>query len=190
GFSARQRQKLKFRDARIAKLGREVYGDDGTIEHYFGEAYTKKGKSKGKTHGCGTKTRKFVATYGFKPEDYSYVRYVDPITGETIDENVNVDMNLVQEHFGNIREDYLAKDLVDRQKIMSDPSIRAYYVRNGSKTALQVDLTPHNPLKFCDRHVAVAGFPEREHELRQTGPAVEVPLNTVPGKNENVVLHE
>nr|QDA34134.1 polyprotein [Zucchini shoestring virus] len=190
GFSARQRQKLKFRDARIAKIGREVYGDDGTIEHYFGEAYTKKGKSKGKTHGCGTKTRKFVATYGFKPEDYSYVRYVDPITGETIDENVNVDMNLVQEHFGNIREDYLAKDLVDRQKIMSDPSIRAYYVRNGSKTALQVDLTPHNPLKFCDRHVAIAGFPEREHELRQTGPAVEVPLNTVPSKNENVVLHE
>ncbi len=190
GFSARQRQKLKFRDARIAKLGRELYGDDGTVEHYFGDAYTKKGKSKGKTHGMGTKTRKFVSTYGFKPEDYSYVRFLDPLTGETIDEHVTVDMNLIQEHFGKVRESYLDKDLLDKQKVVADPSIKAYYVRNSAKNALEVDLTPHNPLKMCDRHITIAGFPEREFELRQTGIPKEIPFAKVPQKNEDTVTHE
>nr|WIW79938.1 polyprotein [Moroccan watermelon mosaic virus] len=190
GFSARQRQKLKFRDARIAKIGREVYGDDGTIEHFFGEAYTKKGKGKGKMHGMGVKTRKFVSTYGFKPEDYSYVRYLDPLTGETIDENVNTDVSLVQEHFGVLREKYLDRDLIEKQKMYSDPGIKAYYVRNAAKTAIEVDLTPHNPLKLCNKHIAIAGFPEREHDLRQTGLAREIPVNKVPSKNEDAVIHE
>nr|YP_001552427.1 viral protein genome-linked [Moroccan watermelon mosaic virus] len=190
GFSARQRQKLKFKDARIAKLGREVYGDDGTIEHFFGEAYTKKGKGKGKMHGMGVKTRKFVSTYGFKPEDYSYVRYLDPLTGETVDENVNTDVSLVQEHFGELRNKYIENDMMGKQKIASAPGIKAYYVRNAAKTALEVDLTPHNPLKFCDRHIAIAGFPERENDLRQTGMAKEIPISKVPAKNEDTVTHE
>nr|QWE50469.1 polyprotein [Papaya ringspot virus] len=186
GFSARQRQKLKFRSAANAKLGREVYGDDGTIEHYFGEAYTKKGNKKGKMHGMGVKARKFVATYGFKPEDYSYVRYLDPLTGETLDESPQTDISLVQEHFGDIRNKYMESDSFDRQALIANNTIKAYYVRNSAKTALEVDLTPHNPLKVCDTKLTIAGFPERESELRQTGPPRTIQVDRVPPPSKSV----
>lgn len=61
----RQKQKLKFRDAHDQKVGRIIVDDDsGAIEHFFGSAYTKKGKSKGKTHGMGKKSRRFVNKIG------------------------------------------------------------------------------------------------------------------------------
>nr|QRV11540.1 polyprotein [Papaya ringspot virus] len=186
GFSARQRQKLRFRSAAHAKLGREVYGDDGTIEHYFGEAYTKKGNKKGKMHGMGVKTRKFVATYGFKPEDYSYVRYLDPLTGETLDESPQTDISMVQEHFGDIRNKYMESDNFDRQALIANNTIKAYYIRNSAKTALEVDLTPHNPLKVCDNKLTIAGFPEREAELRQTGPPKTIQADQVPPPSKSV----
>nr|AGY36216.1 polyprotein [Zucchini tigre mosaic virus] len=189
GFSARQRQKLRFRAAAHAKLGKEVFGDDGTIEHYFGEAYTKRGNKKGKMHGMGSKVRKFVATYGFKPEDYSYVRYLDPLTGETPDESPNTDVSLVQEHFDEVRMRFLDADKLERQRIISDGGIKAFYVRNAAKTALEVDLTPHNPLKVCDNKLTIAGFPEREFELRQTGPAKQIDATKVPSPSK-AVLHE
>nr|ASV48701.1 polyprotein [Papaya ringspot virus] len=186
GFSARQRQKLRFKSAANAKLGREVYGDDGTIEHYFGEAYTKKGNKKGKMHGMGVKTRKFVATYGFEPEDYSYVRYLDPLTGETLDESPQTDISIVQEHFGDIRNKYMDSDNFDRQTLIANNTIKAYYVRNSAKTALEVDLTPHNPLKVCDNKLTIAGFPDREAELRQTGPPRTIQVDQVPPPSKSV----
>nr|QBY26598.1 polyprotein [Papaya ringspot virus] len=189
GFSARQRQKLRFKSAADAKLGREIYGDDGTIEHYFGEAYTKKGNKKGRMHGMGVKTRKFVATYGFKPEDYSYVRYLDPLTGETLDENPHTDIAMVQEHFGEVRQKYMDSDDFDRQALIANNTIKAYYVRNSAKTALEVDLTPHNPLKVCDNKLTIAGFPDRENELRQTGPPRTIQADQVPPPTK-AVYHE
>nr|ATY37425.1 polyprotein [Zucchini tigre mosaic virus] len=174
-----------------AKLGKEVYGDDGTIEHYFGEAYTKRGNKKGKMHGLGSKTRKFVATYGFKPEDYSYVRYLDPLTGETLDESPNTDVSLAQEHFDEVR-------LPLRKKMRTSESDNESLAMGESKLSmcamlqrqlLRSDLTPHNPLKVCDNKLTIAGFPDSEFELRQTGPAKQIDATNVPSPSK-AVLHE
>nr|BBD14312.1 polyprotein [Plum pox virus] len=184
GFNRRQRQKLKFRQARDNRMAREVYGDDSTMEDYFGSAYSKKGKSKGKTRGMGTKTRKFVNMYGYDPTDYNFVRFVDPLTGHTLDENPLMDINLVQEHFSQIRNDYIGDDKITMQHIMSNPGIVAYYIKDATQKALKVDLTPHNPLRVCDKTATIAGFPEREFELRQTGHPVFVEPNAIPKINE------
>nr|NP_734345.1 NIa-VPg protein [Plum pox virus] len=184
GFNRRQRQKLKFRQARDNRMAREVYGDDSTMEAYFGSAYSKKGKSKGKTRGMGTKTRKFVNMYGYDPTDYNFVRFVDPLTGHTLDESPLMDINLVQEHFSQIRNDYIGDDKITMQHIMSNPGIVAYYIKDATQKALKVDLTPHNPLRVCDKTATIAGFPEREFELRQTGHPVFVEPNAIPKINE------
>nr|BBA07401.1 polyprotein [Turnip mosaic virus] len=183
----RQRQKLKFRNARDSKMGREVYGDDDTIEHFFGDAYTKKGKSKGRTRGLGHKNRKFINMYGFDPEDFSAVRFVDPLTGATLDENPYTDISLVQKHFGDIRTDLLEEDVLDPNHLRINTTIQAYYMNNKTGKALKVDLTPHIPLKVCDLHATVAGFPERENELRQTGKAQPISINEVPKANTELV---
>ncbi|UTQ50671.1 MAG: polyprotein [Rumex potyvirus 1] len=184
GLNKRQRQKLKFRDTRDSKLGREVYGDDGTIEHYFGTAYTAKGKTKGTKRGMGAKNRRFTNMYGYDPSDYAFVRFVDPLTGHTLDENIYADIELVQEHFGDIRKAYMSEDLLEPQKIMSMPGIQAFYMSNAADKALKVDLTPHNPLKVCDATSTIAGFPEQEAILRQTGQPEVVPATTAPKVNE------
>ncbi|MCA7081914.1 hypothetical protein LGL73_14325, partial [Staphylococcus aureus] len=75
---------VRFRNARDRKLGYEVHADDDTIEHFFGAAYTEKGKKKGKTHGMGKKNRRFTHMYGYDPTDYTFVRFVDPLTGNTL----------------------------------------------------------------------------------------------------------
>nr|BCS79971.1 polyprotein [Ranunculus mild mosaic virus] len=180
----RQQQKLRFRKARDNKQGREVYGDDGTIEHFFGAAYTEKGKSKGRTKGMGTKTRRFVNMYGYDPSDYSFIRFVDPLTGYTKDENVHTDIHLVQEYFGKIRQEALEEDSLDSQQIYANPKIQAYIIKDLTSKALMHDLTPHNPLRVCDNTSTIAGFPEREFELRQTGRAVPIAPNLIPKSNE------
>nr|YP_022758.1 NIa-VPg protein [Yam mosaic virus] len=182
--SKRKNQKLKFRDARDKKVGRIVEGDDETIEHYFGEAYTKKGKQSGRTKGMGHKTRKFINMYGYDPKEYEFIRIVDPLTGATLDENAYFDMSLVQEHFGEIRSKYIGEDLLDPQAIQSNPGLKAYFVNNTTKKALQIDLTPHIPLLTCRSGTTIAGFPEREGELRQTGPFNVITHNSVPASNE------
>nr|BDB30826.1 polyprotein [Scallion mosaic virus] len=188
----RQRQKLKFRQARDNKTGREVYGDDGELEHYFGAAYTKKGKTSGRTRGMGAKQRRFVNMYNFDPEDFSAVRYVDPLTGVTLDENPLIDMHLVQEYFTNIRNEYLGQDALDPQQIRRSPGLEAYFTNNRTGKALKVDLTPHNPLLVCTKKVTIAGFPEREFELRQTGEPIPIALSEVPKATESefAVGHE
>ncbi|QCC30246.1 polyprotein [Lotus latent virus] len=193
GYNKRQRQKLKFRDTCDQKLGREVYGDDGTIEHYFGTAYTKKGKTKGTKRGMGAKNRRFTNMYGYDPSDYSFVRFVDPLTGHTLDENIYADIELVQEHFGEVRRAYMAEDKLEPQKIMSMPGIQAYYMSNAADKALRVDMTPHNPFKVCDATNTIAGFPEQEAILRQTGKPEMIKSSEVPTINEytqDTVIHE
>nr|WJL97673.1 polyprotein [Johnsongrass mosaic virus] len=189
GKSKRTKQKLKFRDARDKKVGREVYGDDETIEHYFGEAYTKKPKKGNKTHGMGFKTRRFTHIYGVDPTEYDMIRFVDPLTGTTLDESTQADMALVKEHFTNVRGSYVENDILERQHLYSNPGIHAYFIKNNASNALKVDLTLHNPLALC-RTNAIAGFPEYEGELRQTGPSVVIPKDEVPAQNEPEVEHE
>ncbi|UTQ50667.1 MAG: polyprotein [Plantago potyvirus 1] len=180
----RQKQKLRFRQARDRKLGTEVYSTDGAVETLFGEAYEKKGRKTGKTHGLGKKSRKFVNMYGFDPSEYTFIRFLDPLTGATLDESsMHTDIALVQEHFGNIRKEQIDSDLLDKQRVVSQPGIEAYYVKDGAKAALKVDLTPHNPLLFSRSAVTIAGFPEREDELRQTGAAKLVASSVVPTPN-------
>nr|AFJ92907.2 polyprotein [Narcissus yellow stripe virus] len=187
----RQRQKLKFRQARDNKNGREVYGDDGTLEHFFGAAYREKGKVAGKVRGMGAKQRRFVNMYGFDPEDFSAVRFVDPLTGATIDENPLVDIHLIQEHFTSVREALVDQDQLDVQLIRIQPGIQAYYTNNRTGKALKIDLTPHNPLRSCDKKATIAGFPEREFELRQTGAPQSIRIDEVPKEQENPeVNHE
>lgn len=186
----RRSQKLKFRDAYDRKVGREIFGDDETIGRTFGEAYTKRGKVKGNnsTKGMGRKTRNFVHLYGVEPENYSFIRFVDPLTGHTLDESTHTDISLVQEEFGNIREKFLGEDKISRQAIISKPGIQAYFMGKGTEEALKVDLTPHVPLLLCRNTNAIAGYPERENELRQTGVPIRVPIKDVPEKNEHVEL--
>nr|YP_010809028.1 NIa Pro [Passionfruit Vietnam virus] len=183
-------QKLKFRDARDRKVGREVYTDEYTMEHTFGEAYTKRGKQKGstKTKGMGRKTRNFIHMYGVEPENYSTIRFLDPLTGHTMDENPRVDIRLVQEEFGDIRREMINEGDLDTELVNNKPGIEAYLFGKNTEEALKVDLTPHNPLAVCRSSATIAGFPEREGELRQTGKPTKIPLNQVPPKKEHVAI--
>nr|QPJ58778.1 polyprotein [Passionfruit Vietnam virus] len=183
-------QKLKFRDARDRKVGREVYTDEYTMEHTFGEAYTKRGKQKGstKTKGMGRKTRNFIHMYGVEPENYSTIRFLDPLTGHTMDENPRVDIRLVQEEFGDIRREMINEGDLDTELVNNKPGIEAYLFGKNTEEALKVDLTPHNPLAVCRSSATIAGFPEREGELRQTGKPTKIPLNQVPPQKEHVAI--
>nr|WKR38926.1 polyprotein [Potyvirus sp.] len=186
----RTMQKLKFRDAFDRKMGRFVYGDEETIEHTFGEAYTKKGKQKGstKTKGMGKKSRNFIHMYGVEPENYSMIRFVDPLTGHTLDESPRVDMTLVQGEFQDIRFKKVEDGELEYQHLRSKPGIEAYFMGKNTEEALKVDLTPHIPTLLCRNSNAIAGFPERENELRQTGLPVKISRDMVPEANEFVDL--
>uniref|UniRef100_A0A481ULY1 Genome polyprotein n=1 Tax=Dasheen mosaic virus TaxID=29271 RepID=A0A481ULY1_9POTV len=186
----RQIQKLKFRDARDRKLGREIYCDDNTMEHTFGEAYTKKGKQKGSTHtrGMGKKNKNFVHIYGVEPDNYNFIRFVDPLTGYTLDENPRADMQLIQEEIGKVRRELINEGELEAQAIYSRPGIEAYFINNNATEALKVDLTPHRPTLLQLNSNAIAGFPEREDELRQTGQPVKIYKDLVPKANEYVAM--
>nr|YP_006423991.1 NIa-VPg protein [Chilli ringspot virus] len=183
----RSNQKLKFRNARDAKVGRVIIDDDsGAVEHFFGAAYTKKGKKSGKQVGLGKKTRRFVNMYGFDPTEYAYIRFVDPITGEMLDENPMADIMLVKDHFDDLRHEFLMDDKIDMQALYSNPGLEAYFVKDKTSPILRVDLTGHIPLKVCDRASTIAGFPEKEGILRQTGPAQKLPFEKLPTSKESV----
>ncbi|QED42783.1 polyprotein [Soybean virus A] len=186
----RQIQKLKFRDAFDRKVGREVYADDYTMEHTFGEAYTKKGKQRGSNHtkGMGRKTRNFIHMYGVEPENYSMIRFVDPLTGHTMDESPRVDIRIVQQEFDEIRKEMIDEGDLDKQRVYHNPGIQAYFIGKNTEEALKVDLTPHRPTLLCQNSNAIAGFPERENELRQTGLPQNIPRIEVPKANERVEM--
>nr|ADC55885.1 polyprotein [Freesia mosaic virus] len=188
----RSTQKLKFREARDKKVGREVYGDDGTIEHYFGAAYTSKGKQKGNhtKKGMGRKNHRFVHFYGFDPAEYSFVRFVDPLTGYAIDESVTCDISLVQDEISEARRLARENDTELPNAMRTRPGIQAYFMKNNSNNALRVDMTPHNPLAMGAKSTSIAGHPEREFELRQTGAAQVVQASDVPSVQDDVVRTE
>nr|AGF29567.1 polyprotein [Pennisetum mosaic virus] len=189
GRSKRSKQKLRFREARDNKHAHEVYGDDEVIARDFGTAYTKKGKGKGTKVGLGKKQHAFHMMYGFDPQDYDLIRFVDPLTGTTLDEQIYVDVKLVQEHFADIREEAINSDQLERQHVYSNPGLQAFFIQNGATNALKVDLTPHNPLRVTTNN-NIAGFPECEGILRQTGQAIKIHASEVPQPNEEGVTHE
>nr|WBO26432.1 polyprotein [Amazon lily mosaic virus] len=173
-------QALKFRKARDKRAGYEIDNNEDTIEEYFGSAYTKKGKGRGTTIGMGKSSRRFINMYGFEPGEFSYIRFVDPLTGAQIEENVYADIVDIQERFGEIRKQKILDDEIDSQQTLTNTTIHAYMIKDWSDKALKIDLTPHNPLKICDKHNTIAKFPEREFELRQTGMGVEVLVSDIP----------
>nr|AWJ64350.1 MAG: polyprotein [Ornithogalum virus 3] len=187
GFAKRQRQKLKFRNARDARLGREVFGEEA-VEYHFGDAYTKKEKKKGKKIGMGIKNRRFVNFYGFDPTDYSIVRFVDPLTGHTLDESTTCDIQLVQDEFYEKRMEAVVKDELSKEAMNYHTTVQAYFLKHGSDVALKVDLTPHSPLKVCEGSNTIAGFPERQGQLRQTGRAMQVDVREIPVVGKSVEL--
>nr|ARF07716.1 polyprotein [Lettuce Italian necrotic virus] len=194
GANKRSKQRLRFREARDKKIGYIVDDSDGVAEHYFGSAYATKEKKKPTVHGMGKKTRRFVNMYGFDPEDYSQIRFVDPLTGATLDEGINADISVVQEHFGKIRQAMVLDDQLDAQAVNHHNSIEAYYFRNISAQALKVDLTPHEPLAVGNNSTSIAGYPERRGELRQTGKPMHIVKDDIPKSNEidldTLVSHE
>nr|BAE96765.1 polyprotein [Onion yellow dwarf virus] len=177
-----QIQKLRFRDSRDKKLNYAVANDDSTIEHYFGSAYTKKGKTKGTVHGMGRKMNKFYTMYGVDPTEYSIIRYVDPITGNTCDDSATEYSPKGIEELNAMRVEMVEDDAIDLQQFhrADAQTYVAYYIKHGSDKALKIDLTPHNPLMVCHHTASIAGFPEKEGFLRRTGPAVEVNISEVP----------
>nr|QZQ78993.1 polyprotein [Carrot virus Y] len=191
GFNKRARQKLKFRNKNDARMAREVYGDDEVIEDHFGAAYTKKGKQSGRTHGMGSKNRKFVNMYSYDADDFSFVRYVDPLTGYTLDESPMTDMRLVAERIHEARDYELTNGDLDRQSIYAKPGIKAFYQKGGAKEAIMIDLQPHNPLEVCNSGV-ISGYPERAGEFRQSGKPLAIPASSVPEPNEfnEEAIHE
>nr|WNF20701.1 polyprotein [Canna yellow streak virus] len=188
--SKRSKQKLIFRDARDRKLGREVYGDDSTMDKYFGEAYTKKAKKGNKTHGMGAKTKRFCHVYGVDPTEYDMIRFVDPLTGITLDDTTQPDMELVQELFQAVRHQLILYDQLDKQHLHTAKTIHAYFIKHGTRSALSLDLTHHVSTLLCQKSNAIAGFPEREGELRQTGTPIIIDKDAVPKPNEADVEHE
>nr|UQT19420.1 polyprotein [Sugarcane mosaic virus] len=189
GKNKRSRQKLRFKAARDTKYAYDVTGSEDALGESFGTAYTKKGKGKGTKVGMGVKQHKFHMMYGFDPQEYNLIRFVDPLTGATLDEQIHADMRLIQEHFDDIREEAVLNDVIERQHIYGNPGLQAFFIQNGSSNALRVDLTPHSPTRVVGNN-NIAGFPEYEGTLRQTGAAITVPINQVPVANETGVAHE
>nr|QED42798.1 unknown [Asclepias potyvirus A] len=184
GYNKRQRQKLKFRNARDSKVFREVYADDETMANTFGEAYTKKGRKSGKTKGLGHKRNKFFNMYGFDPTDFTTVRFVDPLTGAVLEESPYTDVMLVQDRLLDIRGKMHNEGLLETENLRHNQRFKAYLLNEQTKKAIEIDMTPHNPLQMSVRSTGISGFPERAGELRQTGEHKEVDYHTVPQVND------
>nr|NP_734089.1 NIa-VPg protein [Sorghum mosaic virus] len=189
GKNKRSRQKLRFKQARDNKTAYDISGSQEAIGENFGTAYTKKGKNKGTKVGLGVKQHKFHMMYGFDPQDYNLIRFVDPLTGATLDEQIHADIRIIQEHFADIREEAINNDQLERQHVYANPGLRAFFIQHGSSNALRVDMTPHEPLRVVTNN-NIAGFPEYEGTLRQTGRPIVVSINQVPEPNEVEVEHE
>nr|QED45123.1 polyprotein [Leek yellow stripe virus] len=190
GKNYRQRQRLRFREAHDSKHAYEIHGDDAQLQTYFGNAYTKKGKKSGNTVGAGKKMHRFYNIYGFEPTDYSFARYVDPLTGATLDESTVTDLSLVQDHFGTIRSQMRQSGDLEPDQISRNTTVECYYVNDLAKKVLKIDLTPHNPLRVSGRSNNVMGFPERSLDLRQSGAPVTVPYNQLPPPKRDVDTFE
>nr|QED45068.1 polyprotein [Leek yellow stripe virus] len=190
GKNYKQRQRLRFREAHDSKHAYEIHGDDAQLQTYFGNAYTKKGKKSGNTVGAGRKMHRFYNIYGFEPTDYSFARYVDPLTGATLDESTVTDLSLVQDHFGTIRNRMRQSGDLEPDQISRNTTVECYYVNDLAKKVLKIDLTPHNPLRVSGKSNNVMGFPERSLDLRQSGAPVTVPYNQLPPSKKNVDTFE
>jgi len=191
GDSKRTRQKLKFRQARDVKNASEVYADDDeTIKENFGEAYLKRGRKGPKyERKMGSKSRQFVNFYGFDPTQYDTARFIDPITGHTVDINPNerIKEHEIRDAFYDAREKRDENGTLQPGEGFHAKEVEAYFINNATKRALKVDLTPHNPLQVGHRTNNVAGHTIHEFELRQTGPARSIQVDQVPMANNTLV---
>nr|UZN89712.1 polyprotein [Shallot yellow stripe virus] len=191
-YQAKSRRRLRFRDAADRKQRYALEGDDSTIEQYFGSAYTKKGKQKGTVRGMGVKNHRFYNMYGFDPTEYSIVRFVDPLTGNTYDDAATATTYNGVSSLLQMRQEMVNDDAIDKQQLYLSNSriLEAYYIKAGADKALNADLesdkvlkvtlTPHDPLMVCHNFETIAGYPEKEGEFRRTGPVQIVSKREVP----------
>nr|WJZ69321.1 polyprotein [Iris severe mosaic virus] len=187
GWKRKERQ-IRFKKAKGMQEMKMVWGDDETMQSNFGEAYTSKEKRKGKTHGMGRKENRFYYIYGFDPSDYDTIRFLDPLTGATIDIDTYVlDVVSAGEQLREIRNKMIASEEIDSQMDMANKRIKAYVIKTGAKIALELDLTPHNPFLVQRQHDTIAGYPDKEGQLRQTGMARQVDISCVPKPHKPVI---
>ncbi|AYD49586.1 polyprotein [Arracacha virus Y] len=181
-------KELQFRNARNNQIERVMNNDDTTMADYFGSAYAAKGKQGGRTKGMGRKTRPFISMYGFEPTEYSYIKFMDPLTGKVIEENtIYADMKIVADEFAAERTRMLEADELDYETHRNKQTINAFFMKDGNtRKALKVDMTPHDAFKVCKNKATIAGLPERQGEFRQTGEAKIVDLADYP----SIVDHE
>nr|WGV46809.1 polyprotein [Aconitum potyvirus 1] len=180
----RQNQKRRFQIARNNKHAFEVNPDETDVEHYFGEAYGKKAQGKGRTRGMGAKSRRFYNMYGFDPAEYTFARYVDPLTGYTLDESALTEVKLVQEHFGKIRHELRMREELEPEAIDYHKKIEVYFVKDLAKQVLKIDMDPHNPFEIGRNTESIAGYPERKGELRQMGKPTLMSPTLLPAQRE------
>nr|WOL52745.1 polyprotein [Agropyron mosaic virus] len=193
GDSKRARQKLQFKQGRANKEYNEVYADEDTVRENFGEAYTKKGrKGANFTKGAGKKTHEFTHFYGVDPTQYELVRYIDPLTGYTIDVNAQQAVNArsLEQAFIDERENLHEESLLAPGATFIPSDLQAYFINTQTRRALRVDLEPHNPMRVGHRTNNIAGFPDREGEFRQSRPARPVNISQIPDKKDSCVAHE
>ncbi|ABI97034.2 polyprotein [Arracacha mottle virus] len=184
----RRIKELRFKNARNNQIERIMNDDDTTMAEYFGSAYTAKGKQGGRTKGMGKKNRTFISMYGFEPTEYSYIKFMDPLTGKVIEENtIYADMQAVADEFAAERTRLMEADELDFETHRNRQTINAFFMKDGNtRKALKVDMTPHDAFKVCKNKATIAGLPERQGEFRQTGEAKEVNLSDYP----SIVDHE
>nr|YP_006390073.1 VPg [Cyrtanthus elatus virus A] len=172
----RERQKLKFQRERSEKMNRGVFDDCEDNHDNFAKEYLKKKKSKGRSGGSDTKARRFVHMYGFDPQEYSIVKFLDPLTGIVYDQN---DFKSTWELSDKIVKDRFDDDDLERELLRYRPEIHAYYFKHGSHKAIKIDMTPHNATKVGKVSGRAVGFPSRQGEFRQTGEHVEVDVSNI-----------
>ncbi|QIQ28451.1 polyprotein [Spartina mottle virus] len=172
-LSKRARQKQSYQRAR----DRKTYGED-VVD--FDKETASYGKKKGKPRTHQGMKQRFVNMYGVSPDEYSLVRYLDPITGFTIDEQTNTsNIELVREEFQGVRSELNEEFQLRPGHGVIPTQLEAYVYNPDTQAALKIDLTLHDSDYRCNNG-RVAGFSNHDGDLRQSGRATPISIASLP----------
>nr|UOF93154.1 polyprotein [Tradescantia mild mosaic virus] len=181
----KQKLRAQFKQSRMNKNLQSAFGSDDVIAQNFGEAYRSKGKTKGHTRGTGTKVRKFTNFYGFDPTEYDHIRFLDPITGYTVDTAMyDADVTEIQKEFIEARRFEYDDDKISLREASQPLSLKAYISSTRTGKAIEVDLTPHDPLAIGEKTNNISGFPDKEGIMRQSGMPTPVEKALIPKQKQ------
>ncbi|AQT26513.1 polyprotein [Reed chlorotic stripe virus] len=177
GYGKRARQKQRYQQQRERK---ETHGTTRDFED--GLASYGKRKAKGKQIE-GTIKNRFVNMYGFAPEEYQLARFLDPVTGYTVDRPVQgLDFDEVRDAFEETRTALHEDSALTPGNYLVPQTVRAYLVNTNLNKAIQFDITQHDSDLQC-QNGRRAGFTTHDGELRQTSRHQEIEINQVPPPN-------